>query len=72
MRTTSLLVIAKENNLDIDLVETRPGSDKSDDYKKLNALGKIPTFVGSNGTVITQCMAIAIFCKCANSLHSNT
>ncbi|KAL9623342.1 MAG: hypothetical protein Q9160_002449 [Pyrenula sp. 1 TL-2023] len=59
-RTTALLAIAKENKLDIELVNTQP-PDVSVDYLKYNPLGRIPTFVGSNGFVLTECIAIAIY-----------
>jgi elongation factor 1-gamma len=59
-RSTVLLVVAKENNLDIELVETRPPTDDAE-YLKLNPLNRIPTFVGSNGFVLTESIAIAIY-----------
>jgi elongation factor 1-gamma len=57
-----LLVIAKANNLDVELVETRPPN-VDPEYLKFNPLGCIPTFVGSNGFVLTETMAIAIYCE---------
>lgn len=60
-RTTVLLAVAKANNLDIELVETRtPVQDL--EYFKLNPLGRIPTFVGANGYILTETMAIAVYC----------
>ncbi|KAL2432501.1 Elongation factor 1-gamma 2 [Exophiala dermatitidis] len=59
-RSTALLAVAKENNLDIELVETRPPNVDTE-YLKLNPLGRIPTFVGSNGFVLTESIAIAIY-----------
>lgn len=59
-RSTALLAIAKEYNLDIELVETRPPNITAD-YLKLNPLGRVPTFVGSNGFVLTESIAIAIY-----------
>jgi len=59
-RTNSLLIIAKENNLNVELVDTQPGS-VPESYKKLNALGKIPTFEGANGYVLSECIAIAVY-----------
>src|SRR3954447_3315764 len=41
-RSTVLLVVAKANNLDIELVETRPPNVDAE-YLKLNPLGCIPT-----------------------------
>lgn len=37
---------------------------KSAEYQKLNPLGKIPTFVGANGFVLTEAIAIAIYGTC--------
>jgi glutathione S-transferase len=61
-RSVVNLVVAKENKLDIELVDTRP-PDVSVDYLKLNPMGKVPTFVSSNGFILTEAMAIAIYCK---------
>lgn len=56
-----LLAIAKENGLDVELVNTVPGEGVSEEYLKLNTLGKIPTFVGANGFVLSEVIAIAIY-----------
>jgi hypothetical protein len=60
-RTTALLAVAKANNLKLDLVHTEPAKGVSDDYRLLNKLGKVPTFEGSDGYILTECMAIAIY-----------
>ena len=60
-RTTVLLAVAKANKLDIELVETRPPV-QDIEYFKLNPLGKVPTFVGANGYILTETMAIAVYC----------
>ena len=39
------------------------GDQLAPEYLKLNPLGCIPTFVGSNGFVLTETMAIAIYCE---------
>ncbi|PGH03915.1 hypothetical protein AJ80_08617 [Polytolypa hystricis UAMH7299] len=61
-RTTACRVVAKANDLDVELVETAPGT-KEAEYLKVNALGKIPSFVGANGFVLTECIAIAVYRK---------
>ena len=61
-RSVVLLAVAKENNLDIELVETRP-PDVDIEYLKLNPLGRVPTFVSTNGFILTESIAIAIYCK---------
>ena len=58
-----LLAIAKENNLDIEFVETNPANELSAEYKKLNPLGRVPTFEAPNGWILSEVIAIAIYCK---------
>jgi len=65
-RTVPLLVVAKENNLDIELVKTEPSNGVSTDYLKLNKLGKVPTFEGADGYVLSECIAIAIYLTSQN------
>ncbi len=60
-RSTVLLAVAKENNLEVELVETKPPVQDLE-YFKLNPLGRIPTFVGANGYILTETMAIAVYC----------
>lgn len=58
-----LLAVAKANNLDVELVTVNPPVDThKPDYMKLNPLARVPTFVGANGFVLTEVMAIAIYC----------
>jgi len=61
-RTTAILAVAKENKLDIELVLTEPAKGVSTEYLKLNKLGKIPTFEGADGYVLSECIAIAVYC----------
>ena len=56
------LVVAKENKLNIELVHTQPPNVDTE-YLKLNPLGTVPTFVGSNGFVLSEVMAVAIYCE---------
>jgi glutathione S-transferase len=56
------LVVAGENKLDVELVHTQPPN-VDPEYLKLNPLGTVPTFVGSNGFILSEVMAIAIYCK---------
>ena len=60
-RTTSLLAVAKENGLDIEFVDTEPAKGVSEDYLKLNKLGKVPTFEGKDGFVLSETIAIAVY-----------
>ncbi|EER40389.1 elongation factor 1-gamma [Histoplasma capsulatum H143] len=63
-RTTACRIAAKANNLDVKLVEKT--SVKPAEYEKFNALNKIPTFVGANDYVLTECIAIAIYLASQN------
>lgn len=58
-----LLAVANENNLDIEFIVTNPAFDLTDDYLKLNPLGRVPTFVAADGWVLTEVVAIALYCK---------
>ena len=53
--------MAKANNLDLEIVPTDPFKGVSTEYLKLNKLGKVPTFEGKDGFVLTECIAIAIY-----------
>ncbi|OJJ04669.1 hypothetical protein ASPVEDRAFT_44205 [Aspergillus versicolor CBS 583.65] len=69
-RTISILVAAKHNDLELELVETQanPAADfnKSDAYTKLQPLGKIPAFEGANGFTLSEVIAIAVYVTSQN------
>ena len=70
-RSTAILAVAKANNLDIEVVPT--DTDKpSGEYLKYNPLSKVPTFVGSDGYVLSECIAIAIYGESESDQHSKT
>ena len=59
-RSTAIKVVAKANNLELDIKEhTFPIDDAN--YLLVNHLGKVPTFVGADGYVLSECIAIAIY-----------
>jgi glutathione S-transferase len=60
-RSEAIKLVAKANKLELDVKETVTGASAPADYLKYNSLGKIPTFVGSDGYVLTECIAIAIY-----------
>ena len=61
-RTKVLLAIIKENKLDVELAEIKPPLPVTEiAYLKLNPLGKVPTFEGANGFILTEVIAIAIY-----------
>ncbi|KAI5297579.1 hypothetical protein KEM56_004714, partial [Ascosphaera pollenicola] len=62
-RTIAVLVPAKENNLEVELVEVAPHSAQ---IKKVNPVGKIPAFEGANGFNLTECIAIAVYLASQN------
>ncbi|KAG4301263.1 hypothetical protein PCK1_002573 [Pneumocystis canis] len=62
-RTISLLIVAKANNLDIELVIENPTVGLSDEYLQAFPKAKIPAFEGNDGFKLTETNAIAIFCK---------
>jgi glutathione S-transferase len=43
------------------LVETSPSEGVSAEYLKLNKLGKVPTFEGADGFVLSESVAIAVY-----------
>lgn len=65
-RTTSLLIVAKVNGLDIERVHEEPAKGVSGEYLKMNPLGKVPTFQGADGFVLSEAIAIAIYLTSQN------
>lgn len=59
-RSTAIHAVAKANNLDLE-VEEVDTANASAEYLKLNPLSKVPTFVGADGYVLFECIAIAIY-----------
>lgn len=66
------MILAKENKLDVELVHTTIGADATADYKKINKLGQIPTFVGADNFVLTEVIAIAVYCESRLRLNRAT
>ncbi|KAK0635665.1 hypothetical protein B0T17DRAFT_480589 [Bombardia bombarda] len=64
-RSTGILAVAKANNLDLEVVETDTAT-AGPEYLKINALSKVPTFVGADGYVLSEAMAIAIYVTSQN------
>ncbi|KAI1096820.1 eEF1-gamma domain-containing protein [Rostrohypoxylon terebratum] len=64
-RTTAILAVAKANGLDLDIVEVDTAN-PTPEFLKVNPLSKVPAFVGSDGYVLTECMAIAIYITSQN------
>ncbi|KAI9679076.1 MAG: hypothetical protein M1829_001746 [Trizodia sp. TS-e1964] len=66
IRATAILAVAKANDLKLDIVEFDLSKGVPADYLELNGLGKIPTFQGSDGYVLSECIAIAIYITSQN------
>jgi len=64
-RTTACRIIAKANELDLELAKVIPGT-QTPEYLKINPLAKIPAFAGANGFVLTECIAIAVYIASQN------
>lgn len=68
-RTIAIQAVANVNNLDLEFVHTEPAKGVSDDYKLINKLGLVPSFVGADNFTLTECIAIAIYRKWTRSLE---
>ncbi|RYO81745.1 hypothetical protein DL763_008483 [Monosporascus cannonballus] len=64
-RTTAILAVAKANGLDLDVVEVDT-TNPTPEFLQVNPLSKVPTFVGTDGYVLTECIAIAIYITSQN------
>ncbi|RYP07999.1 hypothetical protein DL764_002145 [Monosporascus ibericus] len=64
-RTTAILAVAKANGLDLDVVEVDT-TNPPPEFLQANPLSKVPTFVGTDGYVLTECIAIAIYITSQN------
>lgn len=69
-RTVGILAVAKENNIDLELVETVPATGVPTDYLKINKLGRVPTFVGADGFILSECLAIAVYSEFFLECHA--
>lgn len=74
-RTISILVAAKANDVDLELVETQANANadfnKSAEYTSINPVGKIPAFKGANGYTLSEAIAIAVYGMFLLFLRSN-
>ncbi|KAI1005304.1 Elongation factor 1-gamma 2 [Podosphaera aphanis] len=64
-RAIPILAVAKANNIELEFVETEYGC-ATEEYRKLNKLGKVPTFVGADGFVLTETIAISVYITSQN------
>jgi hypothetical protein len=59
-RSTAIRAVATANSLELEEVAADT-KNPSPDFVKANPLHKVPTFVGADGFVLTECIAIAIY-----------
>ena len=62
-RSVAICAVAKANNVELEIVHTKPSEGVSSEYLGINKLGKIPTFIGSDGYKLHEAIAIAIYSK---------
>ncbi|KAI9372986.1 glutathione S-transferase [Aspergillus egyptiacus] len=60
-RSLAILAVAKANNLALETKTIASAQDAPEEYLQLNPLGKVPTFVGADGYVLTESVAIALY-----------
>ena len=65
-RETGIRAVAKANNLALDIVKVEISA-PTKEFLALNPLRKVPVFVGSDGYVLTESIAIAIYGACRYS-----
>ncbi|KFY07012.1 hypothetical protein V492_07522 [Pseudogymnoascus sp. VKM F-4246] len=65
-RSTAIKAVALANNIELEIVNEDPKVGVSAEYLQTNPLGKIPTFVGADGFVLSECIAIAIYITSQN------
>lgn len=61
-RSTAIIAIARAHGLNLNIIYA--DKDNKEAYEKLlkvNPLGQVPTFVGSDGHVLTECISIALY-----------
>ncbi|KAI6354121.1 hypothetical protein MCOR25_008739 [Pyricularia grisea] len=65
-RSTAILAVAKANDTPLEVVTVDKEKNIPADYTNYNKLGKVPTFVGADGYVLYECIAIAVYVTSQN------
>jgi elongation factor 1-gamma len=60
-RSIAIKAIAKAHKLELNIVHANLGN-PSPEHLEVNRLGKIPTFIGEGGFVLSECIAVALYC----------
>lgn len=68
-RSTAIKAVAKANNIDLEYVNIST-NEPSADYLKFQPLGKIPSFEGKDGYILSECIAIAVYITSQNEKTS--
>ncbi|KAL4987673.1 glutathione S-transferase [Aspergillus falconensis] len=62
-RSTTLLALAKLNNLDLRIVYAeKKNKEAFEELCKYNPFGQVPTFVGTDGFVLSECIPLTLYC----------
>lgn len=67
-RSIAIKAIAKANGLELNIVHAVLGNPTAE-HLAVNNLGRIPTFVDEDGFVLSECMAVALYCTLHPYLH---
>lgn len=67
-RSIAIKAIAKAYGLELDIVHATLGN-PTPEHLAVNKLGRIPTFVDEEGFVLSECMAVALYCTLQASSH---
>ncbi|KAL5051907.1 hypothetical protein BDW71DRAFT_202052 [Aspergillus fruticulosus] len=61
-RSTTLLALAKLNNLDLRIVYAeKKNKEAFEELCKYNPFGQVPTFVGTDGFVLSECIPLTLY-----------
>ncbi|KAL4750274.1 hypothetical protein BDW72DRAFT_213506 [Aspergillus terricola var. indicus] len=63
-RSTTLLALAKLHKLDIKIIHAeKKNREAFEELCKYNPLGQVPTFVGADGFVLSECIPLTLYCN---------
>ncbi|KAL4761853.1 glutathione S-transferase family protein [Aspergillus foveolatus] len=61
-RATTLLALAKLHNLDVKIIHAeRKNKETFEELCRYNPLGQVPTFVGADGFVLSECIPLTLY-----------
>ena len=68
-RTYAIRAVAKANKLDIEYIDFTPIKDTAE-YIKLSPLKLVPVFEGSDGYVVTEAIAVAVYSESSPRINT--